>query len=227
VEYASVPRFAWPKLPEPERDFGRHLSDQFIMLASYWRDFERAVHLYDHCARLKHESKAVDPHNVRMADRALLVDWMLIAARDAAFTVYHFRSVIRSIRDQLSRTPSVLKLTDTKALEKAWLRVDQEFPTCKAVRDALGHRADMHFSPERSAEHAHATGRTIQGSLDEGSRSIVMTRNREYVSLALTQDTLRRMDSIAHDVFAAFPKSWSRQLPRENHRRLHSHASFS
>lgn len=193
-----VPLINWID-PVKEQPAARHICAQLRQLHVQVGHFERAVELADYCEDLLNTGGNSD------AKRP--IDWMALAARDAAFTVYHFQSVVRSIRDQLHRAPSLQRKVDTKALEAAYRRIDDEIPAWKAMRHAVGHLADMRFRLEDVDRHNLPDGLNIQNAFKVSTRELFMTRNGKWMSLSLTHATLCALEDIMLDVFAAFAKA--------------------
>src|SRR5829696_6885478 len=85
------PHINWLEPPE-EREHAQHFSTQLHMLRMYVIAFSRAVHLIDHCENLLKSLPSIP-------DRQKVFDWTAIAARDAAMTIYHFRSTLYSVQN--------------------------------------------------------------------------------------------------------------------------------
>lgn len=205
MEWSAVPLINWLE-PFEEREAASHICSQLRRLTLHVQTFQAAIELIDHCEELTAAHKA-SPDSDNWSVRARFGDWMLITARDAAFTVYHYQSVLRSIRDQLHRAPTLQSKTDTKAIEHAYEQFKADFPSWKSVRDAVGHWADMGFKPEDFEEHRVPGEPFIQSTFDPRTRSLIMTRHKGYRMLAVTEENYRRLVAITQAVFAAFRKA--------------------
>ena len=199
------PHINWLE-PAEERDFARHISFSLTRAAALVSQFEHAVALNNHCGDLRAEHYAANGmHGSEVRRR--YAEWQAIAARDAAFTIYHFQSTARSIRDQLAYAPTLKAKVDTKALEEAWLRIDRDFPFWKEMRDAVGHSADIQFSPAEIDKHRPASGPGMIGTLDKTGTRLISMRKKRIVYLDVTPETLETLKSVVIDVFLAFRKA--------------------
>lgn len=212
--FHRAPMIDWPKYPAEEREHVRLVCGSLGMLRTHANTFDDAVSLIEHCQQLKLAMGERIFTAEEMNQRLLNVNWQMIAARDAAFSMYHFQSSLRSVRDQLRHTPTLRAKVDTKALEASYRRIGEEFPDWKDMRDAIGHWADMLFSNDNIKQHWPEGPIRIGRSYDPATRRLTMTRNKKQISLDVTTGALERIESIMTDAWAAFCKADAQFLRR-------------
>jgi hypothetical protein len=85
----------------------------------------------------------------------MLIEWKEIAARDAAFSIFHFQRTFETLRVQLLRDYPVLRdMADTKGLRIAWKLYRSQFSDVVITRHAIGHTAEFYATVESRARHA-------------------------------------------------------------------------
>ena len=206
-EYDSPPTFNWFKYPEEEREHVSLINTDVRLLDLHTSTFNDAVALTEHCHQLRHQKSLDEMTMEDMPIRRQFANWQMLASRDAAFSIYHFRASLISSRDQLKLAPSLKEKVDTKGLEAAYKRFCEEFPLAKDLRNTVGHWADMIFSNKEKKKHYADNGPVIINAYNGTLRRLTMMRNKEQLSLDVTADTLNRLVSIKRDAWVAFHKA--------------------
>lgn len=98
------------------------------MLRHFEEAFRTALELLDHLEVRWNDALEIEDMSQRSPERAARSKWLRIPIESAAFSIYHFQSALRSVRDQLKHTPILAAKVDSKALQKAYDRFHAEFP---------------------------------------------------------------------------------------------------
>jgi hypothetical protein len=152
-------------LPEAEHDAASHIERLLSLLSTYEVRFLAAVFLFDKCEEemsklfglLAHRQEIGDPRNVS-PELATVTEWMAMAARDGAITIYHFGNTIEAIRKALPHCPTMNARVDHSILRGASRFFRTEFPRYEAIRHVISHAADFAATPASIAEHSHRGG---------------------------------------------------------------------
>jgi hypothetical protein len=150
-----APALILRRLPQAERPAAIHVQNTLYSLDSYLNNFDHALTLFQ-------ESKA---QTAALADKIserhqLLQGWMLMAARHASLSVYHFRSALHSIIKNVNEADTLRTAVDMKALEQAKDEFEKKFPRIIALRHAIAHEADNAFTADHVAKHSVKIGGT-------------------------------------------------------------------
>jgi len=188
--------FNFEKVPEGESKHASRIEDALNDLDRYIRNFKHALALFD-------ESEA----ELQTLDRTgskgrKLWGWQFMAARDAALTVYHFRTTLHSAIAYVSKAPKLAKLIDTAGLTAAKNLFEERFPTIKGLRHAIAHEADNVFSEEALKSNAIG-GNLMLGGNFHGDVFKYSNKGVE-VSIAFNDPTLRELIYIKREVSKAF-----------------------
>ncbi|HEX5182688.1 MAG TPA: hypothetical protein VFW19_05990 [Allosphingosinicella sp.] len=210
-----MPNINWVQ-PEEEREYARHITTQLHMLQFHEGNFRSALSLMDHIEAFWNEALAIQNPFEQLSERARRYAWLRIPIESAAFSVYHFRSTLCSIRDQLKHAPTLAKKVDSKAIQDAYDRFHAEFPEWKLIRDFIGHFADKMFSPGALDAMRGERGPVMHGGVS--GRRMTFTNAGEYVHFDATAETLERLRSVKQDAYLAFRKASSWPPPDQNGR---------
>jgi hypothetical protein len=203
------PMIPWPQLPESEREAARHISEQIHHLGFYVTLFQQGLQLVQYASRLRAQllDTAMSGDNWGANDlRFQAANWKSIAARDAAMNIYHFQSILRSLRDQTKDSPWVRARVETKVLEEAYDAFKIMFPSWKEMRHVIGHTADMMFSPAEKKKHYPENGPVFVSMYDGDGDRLTMTRGKQAVYVDMTPETLNGLTTIKEAVWRAFRK---------------------
>lgn len=143
-------------LPEPERATARSAAYLATLLEHYQLRYEATLGLLplavDRAASLQAALDRLHPfdeqdavHRLRR-ERDMTVEWKLIAARDAAFTVFHFDQALKAFLSHVRRCPGWLAQLDEDRLNRAEPALHGFFGDSRAIeglRNAIGHEAEL------------------------------------------------------------------------------------
>ena len=206
MDMDGFPLISWLH-PEQERDEARHIVSHLTLLASHENYFRSAGELIDHAAEY---AAGFNPENREQGDKHYRIRmWAMIAAHHAAFSIYHFRSSLASIRDRLSQCPELAKKVDRKAIEEAFNQIDKDFPYWREIRDAIGHFSDKIFKPADVDTHKPDDAAFVHGNLS--GYVLTFTRDKKYITLNLSPESLAKLGLIKRRVWGAFRKAVAQQ----------------
>lgn len=129
IDWDDAPRLDLSGVPEAEYRDASLLAFHLFSLASYAYQFWHSIRLMDHCEGLDDKEEDVYPATA----------WTEMAARDAAFTVYHYRATLHAISHCMKNCPSIARLVDKRMLQRAIDRFGQDFPSAVEMRHAAAH----------------------------------------------------------------------------------------
>jgi hypothetical protein len=116
----------WPiidvkSLPLIERKAAAHLQNVLFHFSYYYHEFRAAVELYDH--------SNIEGARASLTDaESWAQDWMSLAARDGAMTIYHFGEALKALGTCFKDCPTLRKHIDHDALRSARKLMEKYFP---------------------------------------------------------------------------------------------------
>ncbi|MGH6854255.1 MAG: hypothetical protein ACREDN_02425 [Aestuariivirga sp.] len=140
-EYKHCPTIHVFGLPKAERKSAAHIQMLLRQLGQYNREFAASVELFNHS--IGQMAAATVSAIPRAPTWDWLDDWMHIAARDGAMTIFHFGRTVELTRAYLPKCPTVLSLIDQVALRESGKLLRVHFPHFEAVRHSVGHAAEL------------------------------------------------------------------------------------
>ena len=90
-----------------------------------------------------------DDYTIRMQ----ITDWRLVAARDAALSIYHFGKALHAIRSFAGASKQYGGKLNAVELKKVKILFDQNFPDITSMRHAISHAGELAENPRVYAEH--------------------------------------------------------------------------
>ena len=194
IDWDDAPRLDLSGVPEAEYRDASLLAFHLFSLASYTHQFWHSIRLMDHCEGLDDGEEDGYPATA----------WTEMAARDAAFTVYHFRSTLHAISYCMNNCPSILPLVNSKMLQRAIDRFGKDFPHAVEVRHAAAHVADRMFKPAIVDKHCLENGGVYAGAV--WHRALIFTNEKGIVGLDINDKSLDNLLALKRRVYAAFKK---------------------
>src|SRR5438067_575630 len=170
----SPVREHWPSInmellpPEEQLIAWRVSSIGLRGLLLYSRGFQVALSLFDF-------AKANVPEKGKEPEVGLpFNEWMYVAGRDGALTIFHFGKALCEIRDVIfQQCPALKSFLEPKAFKSIVGSFNIAFPRWEAVRHAIAHDGELHTNPIQAEEHyVHGPAAGIPGfnPLGEGVR---------------------------------------------------------
>jgi len=130
-----------PPVPENKIDIGPCISINRANLGNFMRAFQTSAALFELLRR------GGGPPTVGEFGGVFSL-YRIIAARDAALNLYHFKCCLVAIKNQLPRSPVLSATVDARALRNALRQFNKYFKNCDNVRNAIAHAAEIFSSPE-------------------------------------------------------------------------------
>ena len=134
--------------------------------------FSRAVALFDLLER------ADPPLDVLEGESFA---YRMIAARDGALSVYHFKRCLDAIKKQLPRSRSLSAAVDSSKISAIVKRFAVPFPHADNVRHGIAHAGETFSSPEKMEFSSMKVPRCGPGfAVDEGGYLLAALHGRTY-----------------------------------------------
>ncbi|TWA83701.1 hypothetical protein FBZ85_101450 [Azospirillum brasilense] len=243
MKYLIPPMLVVDELPEGEREAAIVICDLLSALSTHVSDFESAVMLLDYSESIRlslwnesSEARArpdILKHGpefylekVHGPLRATKIpsSWSVIAAKDAAMTVYHAHYLISEICALLQACSDLRSIIDQSKLSEATEIFNNSFPKAKQIRNTVAHSAEILRDKQKNG----FRGKTGNGWLKKAKGSLVtivntlmgrdlhMTRKGELLSLPVTQQSLTQIRLSIEAMFDAFEAA--AQITRERYK---------
>jgi len=205
-----------------------YIDSSLVQIHQHVNKFGAAIRLFNYAEAQKRESKAqldrwvhadypqpdnfMERFNDLMAECNLFEQWLHIAARDGAWTIYHFGKTLEQIRAWAKPIERLLDMESQVAAGKA---LREHFPRFETVRHALAHSSEL-MRPEVRAEHSlSGPRRTENVKIGDQVRDVWLSGNleccnfsinyeNERFSYALNEASLLALRGIMLLLFAAF-----------------------
>jgi hypothetical protein len=146
--------------------------------------FGTAVSLIRHCEPLLGPELGMDPP-----------EWIGLATRDAALSVYHFSVTLRAIRSGLGRCPTLKAMVDVEKLREASKAFNRQFPDAVLLRHAVSHLAEQLSTPEKFAE-LRRPGEFLHWETNVGGYFTMASPRGRQVKLDVHKRTLAELRTV-------------------------------
>ncbi len=139
--------------------------------------------------------------------------YRMIAARDGALSVFHFKCCLEAIKKQLPRSKSLSALVDSVKIREILKRFSVLFPHTDNVRHAIAHAGEIFTSPERMKQHGMKVSRYGPGfAVHEGGYLLSALHDRTYsvgnhgeiFSVTLDRASISNLRTVLSSVQEAF-----------------------
>jgi|ERR1700730_3321273 len=205
------------KKPPDDRDVKVCILKNMLGLSIFLEQFKKAVALFELLERS-------DPP-VGVLENELFT-YRMIAARDGALSIFHFKCSLEAIKKQLPRCRSIAAKVDAVKIRDSVKQFSAFFPHTDNVRHAIAHAGERFSSPERMKEHSMKVARYGPGfAIDEGGYLLSALHERTYsvgnlgeiFSVRLDQTAISNLQAVISSVQQAFQAYFeARDQPREN-----------
>jgi hypothetical protein len=123
------------------------------------------------------------------------MEWRQMAARDAAFSLYHFQQTFELLREQALRSaPKLLGSIDVGKLRIAWRLFHSWFKDVVPMRNALGHAGEFYSTTKERSKHGSQRNVFLEFII-VGHMYSVESHGRQ-ISLDLSQTAAQRLERI-------------------------------
>ena len=206
IESDPLPQLVTTGLPERERHATFSLVRLLHNLDEYTQQFHAALNLFDFAL-----SQVLNPEQRHVRQ------WLFIACRDGAMTIFHFGQTLKYVKAALGSCRTVNSLVDSQSLRLVSKKFDARFPDIESLRNAGAHASELWKNITSLTRNALA-GRLnepfitatevedviIQGNLS--NRQFSMTIEKQLVSYEISTETLFNLISLKNEVmFTAKP----------------------
>jgi hypothetical protein len=192
------PSLAIGSLPIEERDIGWSISLNLSSLSREAKNIAAAIVLFGVCR----ENGAKD----------LFGDWMRLAARDGAISIYSFGKALAQVRSLIGRVKSWHPIIDAEKLKSAESAFKKSFPFAEKMRHSVAHPEFYNNPDKKMGINGDFEGLGIKA---EGVENLVLQEMIENFTFAatfegvlvkydLTAETLNSVIGITEQAFDAF-----------------------
>lgn len=206
-----VRHFKTQALSEGEKQCAMNLEFLLNSLCTYVFRFDAASKLSAYVDAM-HFSR---PEFIPLSRDKFLVlsEWKQIAARDAAFSLFHFLRTFEFIREQsLKDAPTLRGTTDIAKLRLAWNLYRSQFEDTIPMRHAIGHSAEFYRTQEARAFHSGHKDIFIESMMIDSVLSV--SADGKFVSVDMAQAAVDKLDKIKTLILEAFDGALDPVKPR-------------
>lgn len=134
---------------------------------------------------------------------SLLIEWKQIAARDAAFSVFHFQKSFENFREViLWKCPTLRKTIDIDKLRFTWRLHQSWFKDAVHTRHAIGHSAEFYMTVRDRARHATHEDVFIESTMLNDVLSL--SSFGKFVSIEVSDKTVEKLERIRTLILESF-----------------------
>lgn len=217
-----LPSLKTNNLNDPEVALKDHLEDILVGLSLSANNFSDTVDIIDYLEEIvdfdREISKNIDePFRHLYQEEFKYRRWKMIAARDAAMTVFHFGQYLHGIGASSAKFPNDKLFINRIHLKEAYKIFNREFKGHRDMRDAVAHSAQLHKSLEdlernKLLGNYHLPGVSLHGHKDSqtfiyemlNGRDFVKSWNHKLVSVSVTSEKADALHQIVETAFQAF-----------------------
>ncbi len=227
-----IPRLICIGAPAPDQKYCAAISLSLDKMFSFLQSFDSAIRLIEYCEiqssfsggkyseiRLNLNSKK-QPYFSANHDGefwfelgSLYGNWMMIAAREAAMSVWHISDALRGIKQEVNNSVFLKTLVDQKALKAATKTFNSFFPHAEGIRHAIAHSSELTESTKKIDKNAskkpykgsriQTAGPSFLGESLDG-RTLILSHKGETRSLELSSRSTINLIHIISACFSAF-----------------------
>jgi hypothetical protein len=201
--FGDMPRLFPRGVKEVQIDDARHFNHLLDELRYHAEEFRLAVRLLDYC----NAGCKGDPFNTYGR-------WRWIAARDAAITVYNFKTGLEAMKRHKGKIDEVRAHANHKMFKDAVALFDETFPHAVQMRHAVAHDADQMATVDKVEKNSHAKTGDIPGLVVEGGAGVMLGRSLmkrtlgmpwegQYIKLDVTFENADLLEQVRKIVFEA------------------------
>lgn len=192
--------FGFEVLPEAEQSSAWLIHDAVVHIDRNVREFHDALALVEFTEQERTKPSLSAEQSMRLG-----MGWPLLAARDAAMTIYHIHVAVTGIWETRYGCPTFWGMADESALRKAGKVLSSQFPNLLKLRDCIAHVNDRTRTLKKHADHAFSGIIDQPGFNSLGSqltafflsgRRLVVTWNGEELAYDLTNESLDRLKEV-------------------------------
>lgn len=191
-----APKVSAKGLSEAEAQRVYHINDLLSTLDGRCREFKAALALFDKSESAIHDSATT------AENRATYGEWLFMAAREGAATIYKFDEDFEAIGINLNKSPTVLQKIDTTAKKAAEKSFSVAFPGIFGVRDSTQHGGAIFGTPEKVQQHQENPFYIAINNIE--GRTLKTTFKNKVVGLDITEQSLKQLEAIRDMIWEAF-----------------------
>ncbi|MGY5805245.1 hypothetical protein ACXHMN_28210 [Rhizobium sp. LEGMi12c] len=182
-----------------------------LNLSRFLQDFQHSTSLFELLER------GGGPPNVGVFG-GVFINYRIIAAKDAAMNLYHFRCSLDAIIKQSKFVPSLISSASMQSVRDQLSLFDSKFPHTDTIRHGIAHAGELHETPIKINAAAQTKHRKAYG-VETGpggmlicalfERTFTIGKQRKIFSMQVDNSTISVLVSITHSInsiFASLPQ---------------------
>ena len=140
-----------PPHDDRERAWSQCVRFSRMNLGRFLEDFQRSVQLFELLER------GGGPPTVGVFG-GIFIQFRIIAARDGAMNLFHFRTSLKGMTEQIPHCPLFIASATLVQVTAALATFDQYFPNTSVIRNTIAHAGELNNSPpENEIKHTNQT----------------------------------------------------------------------
>jgi hypothetical protein len=187
-----------------------------LRLPVYRKRFRCAIEVFDKAEEgFAKDFPAIPPDKMPMYH-----EWMLMAGRDGAMSLYHFWAAMSHAMAWASKNPAVIDCLDRDAIRAARRQFDERFPKIKEIRDSVAHTSDFLKEGELQSHYRAATFRRADNPEEVQAIDIILLdtfNGKRFVTYKAREELGYDRSIHSFDILTEIERSFihaARALPR-------------
>lgn len=202
ITHDGVPTINYD-IPPNERDAVEATQQLLELLEAFVIDFYSALELYDFSQK-RLIAYLTDPKREKY-EHIILNRWSLMAARDGAMTIIHFKKTMAMIRNSLRDAPTLFAQVDNNSLRLAKRLIRANFPQSELMRNVVAHLAETVTDPSSEASIKPWKANVVVIHTLVGRRYTTEYR-KKVVSYELSSKSLTILNTAKVRIFSGFDR---------------------
>lgn len=157
LAFVTGPYLMATLFPEPERESIKTINSALISLDMHVRNYWADLTLFDECGTssegLRARYKISKNENERIRSE-MLSQWVLVAARDACMSIYHFGRARDGVNVTLGGCPTLQERFNRQKMSEANKTFDAYLPDYVKMRHAIAHSEETRNTVKAVKRHA-------------------------------------------------------------------------
>ena len=149
--------------------------------------------------------------------------YRMIAARDGALNIYHFKCSLDALKKQLPTSPTIAKYVDAIKVREALKQFNKYFPNTDNIRHAISHAGEMQPTPRRQKQNiqkkdesfhggASGAGGLFMGAIYEKTYTVGIEGT--VFSVSLDNESIRKLNHTISMIDEAFQGASAPTVPQ-------------
>jgi hypothetical protein len=188
------------EIPESDRALYQCIGMNRANLSTFADNFQRSVSLFELLER------GGGPPSTGVFG-GVFIFYRIIAARDGALNLFHFRCSLEAFRRQTEAIRRNIGIPDRDDIRTLLVELDRKLPHIDVIRNAIAHAGELHDTPKKISSAiqkkrrvAHGIETGVGGIFKEGlfEKTYSIGKNGKIFSLEITKETASILTEVVH-----------------------------